>query len=380
MIEKVLHPKNLYKACHQVVCNKGSAGIDGMQVGELKSFIDNNRITVVISILNRKYVPQAIKGVEIPKRNGKTRLLGVPTVVDRWLQQAVSQQLTTKFEFDFEEQSYGFRPERNLHGAVKQSLKNINDGYQDIVDIDLKGFFDEVQHYKLLQLIYNKVKCPTTLWLIRKWLRAPIRINGKLHKRRKGMPQGSPFSPHTHPQTLSLVGGYRLKEGSFNFGFITKSIFFMINGKITESRIGKTHQSYVCFAEKRQASISGNIALDGKIWCIPDTGLSLCSASQGDQWENGYTGNFCSVYGKNTTRPDQPGKKVCKFQRNDYQQSSQGSIGGIFVKERSWPNKRGKLKYPSVMTVCGSKSSLRFTIYLCQPIAKLFQLNNLAMN
>ena len=165
MIEKVLHPKNLYKAYHQVVSNKGAAGIDRMQVDELKSFLDNNRIPVLTSILNRKYVPQAIKGIEIPKSNGKTRLLGVPTVVDRWLQQAVSQQLATKFEFDFEEQSYGFRPERNLHGAVKQSLETINEGYQEIVDIDLKGFFDEVQHYKLLQLIYNKVKCPTTLWL-----------------------------------------------------------------------------------------------------------------------------------------------------------------------------------------------------------------------
>ena len=119
----------------------------------------------------------------------------MPTVVDRWLQQAVSQQLATKFELEFEPESYGFRPNKNTHQAVQQSLKYINDGYQDIVDIDLQSFFDEVQHYKLLQLIYNRVKCPTTLWLIRKWLRAPIQIDGKLHKRRKGVPQGSPLSP-----------------------------------------------------------------------------------------------------------------------------------------------------------------------------------------
>src|SRR5690606_33066191 len=195
MIEKVLQPKNLYKAYRQVAGNKGASGVDGMKVSELKSYIDNNRKAVLTSILNRKYVPKPIRGVEIPKSNGKIRLLGVPTVVDRWLQQAVGQQLATKFELDFETESYGFRPRKNLHQAVTQSLKNINDGYQDIVDIDLKGFFDEVQHYKLLQLIYNKVKCPTTLWLIRKWLRAPIHINGRLHKRRKGTPQGSPLSP-----------------------------------------------------------------------------------------------------------------------------------------------------------------------------------------
>jgi group II intron reverse transcriptase/maturase len=195
MIEKVLHPRNLTKSYYQVVRNKGSAGIDKMSVYELASYREAKGEALIRSLLNRRYVPQAIKGVEIPKGNGKTRLLGVPTVVDRWLQQAVSRQLATKFELEFEEQSYGFRPQRNIHKAVQQSLKYINDGYQDIVDIDLKSFFDEVQHYKLLQLIYNKVKCETTLWLIRKWLRAPILVKGKLQQRRKGVPQGSPLSP-----------------------------------------------------------------------------------------------------------------------------------------------------------------------------------------
>jgi RNA-directed DNA polymerase len=187
MIERILQPKILYKAYRQVVGNKGAAGVDGMQVDELKVFIDQFKATLLTDILSRKYAPQAIRGVEIPKSNGKTRLLGVPTVIDRWLQQAVSQQLATRFELEFEDESFGFRPQRNLHGAVLQALKHIYDGYQDIVDIDLKSFFDEVQHFKVLQLIYHRVKCPTTLWLIRKWLQAPIQINGKLHKRRKGM-------------------------------------------------------------------------------------------------------------------------------------------------------------------------------------------------
>lgn len=247
MIEKVLHPKNLYKASHQVVCNKGAAGIDGMQVGELKSFIDTNRTPVLTSILNRKYVPKAINGVEISKSNGKTRLLGVPTVVDRWLQQAVSQQVATKFEFEFEEQSYGFRPQKNLHGALKQSLKNINDGYQDIVDIDLKGFFDEVQHYKLLQLIYNKVKCPTTMWLIRKWLRAPIRINGKLHKRRKGMPQGSPLSPLLSNILLDQLDKY-LKSKGLKFVRYADDFSVYTKSKAEARKIG--NQVYLFLKDK----------------------------------------------------------------------------------------------------------------------------------
>src|SRR5690554_2380290 len=195
MIETVLNRKNLYKAYRQVVRNKGSAGVDGMKVTELFSYLESNRDRIATSILNHTYVPEPIRGVEIPKSNGKTRLLGVPTAVERWLQQAVSQVLMTKYELTFEEFSYGFRPEKNIHKAVTQALKNINDGYQDIVDIDLKGFFDEVDHSILLQFIYRRVKCPTTLRLIRKWLRAPIQINGKLHRRRKGVPQGSPISP-----------------------------------------------------------------------------------------------------------------------------------------------------------------------------------------
>lgn len=205
MIEKVLNRKNLYKAYRQVVRNKGSAGVDGMKVSELFSYLESYRDRIATSILNHTYVPKPIKGVEIPKSNGKTRLLGVPTVVERWLQQAVSQVLMTKYELTFEEHSYGFRPEKNIHKAVTQALKNINDGYQGIVDIDLKGFFDEVDHSILLQFIYQRVKCPTTLRLLRKWLRAPIQINGKLHRRRKGVPQGSPLSPLLSNILLDLL-------------------------------------------------------------------------------------------------------------------------------------------------------------------------------
>jgi group II intron reverse transcriptase/maturase len=195
MIEKVLHRGNLLKAYRQVLANKGSAGVDGMPVSKLSEHLQVNQDRIVTAIANGSYLPQAILGVEIPKSNGKKRLLGIPTVTDRLLQQAVSQTIAPLFELEFKEHSYGFRPGRNAHQAVRQAQKNINEGYQHIVDIDLKSFFDEVDHCLLLQLLFRKVKCPLTLRLIRKWLRAPIQVNGRLIKRRKGVPQGSPLSP-----------------------------------------------------------------------------------------------------------------------------------------------------------------------------------------
>jgi group II intron reverse transcriptase/maturase len=185
----------MHLAFKQVLANKGSAGVDGMGVSELKQHIQKDSEAIVLSIIKGTYLPQPILGVSIPKGNGKTRLLGIPTVTDRWLQQAVAQAITPLFEFEFKEHSYGFRPNKNAHQCIQQSQQYIHEGYQHIVDIDLKSFFDEVDHCLLLQLLYRKVKCQITLRLIRKWLRASMMINGKLTKRRKGVPQGSPLSP-----------------------------------------------------------------------------------------------------------------------------------------------------------------------------------------
>jgi len=195
LIDKVLSARNLTEACHEVVRNKGAAGVDKMNVKELQEFLDKNRNELVEQIRSGNYLPQAIRGKEIPKGNGKTRLLGIPTVIDRMLQQAVARVIMPKYEYMFSEYSYGFRPGHNQHQAIQKSLGYINSGFQDIVDIDLKGFFDEVDHVLLLEILYRTIKCKETMRLIRRWLRVPILRNGKLEKRRKGVPQGSPLSP-----------------------------------------------------------------------------------------------------------------------------------------------------------------------------------------
>jgi RNA-directed DNA polymerase len=229
MIEKILNRKNIREACKQVMSNQGSAGVDGMRVKALPEYLKANQTRVATSIINGAYLPQFILGVEIPKENGKTRLLGIPTVVDRVLQQAVHQVISPKFELEFKEHSYGFRPNRNAHQAVLQAQKNIHDGYDLIVDIDLKSFFDEVDHGILLELLYAKVKCPKTLRLIRKWLTVPILSNGKLIKRRKGVPQGSPLSPllsnimlHELDKELEKRG-HRYVRYADDFSIYTKS-------------------------------------------------------------------------------------------------------------------------------------------------------------
>lgn len=195
MIDLVLSKENMKLAYDQVLRNKGAAGFDNRSVNDLKTYLQQNWSFIKHRIRTGSYQPDPILGVEIPKKNGKTRLLGIPTVGDRLIHQALQQQLSPIFEKDFQRHSYGFRPNRNAHQAVTQALENINDGYQDIVDIDLKSFFDEVSHELLMTLIYRRVQCPLTLKLIRKFLRTPISINGILVKRRKGVPQGSPLSP-----------------------------------------------------------------------------------------------------------------------------------------------------------------------------------------
>ena len=195
MIERLTSKKNLNNAYLQVYRNKGAAGLDGVSIMELKSILQTHGKEYTQQIEQKSYQVSPILGIEIPKSNGKKRMLGIPTVVDRVYQQALHQVLQPVFEPDFQQHSYGFRPKRNAHQAVAKSLKNINTGYQNIVDIDLKSFFDEVEHYVLLELIYKKVQCRPTMKLLRSFLRAPILIHGKLQKRRKGVPQGSPLSP-----------------------------------------------------------------------------------------------------------------------------------------------------------------------------------------
>jgi len=242
LIDEILRATNLTLASKDVIRNKGAGGVDKMRVEDLQEYLKINRVELINQIRKCEYLPQPILGKDIPKGNGKFRTLGIPTVVDRMLQQAVMRVIMPRYEYIFSSYSYGFRPRRNAHQALSKSLQYINSGYQYIVEIDLKGFFDEVDHVLLLQILYRKIKCRATMALIRRWLRVPIEQNGKLVKRRKGVPQGSPISPLLSNIILHELDEYMENKGikfvryadDFSIYCKTKSQALVENNEVEE--------------------------------------------------------------------------------------------------------------------------------------------------
>ncbi|MEM9686582.1 MAG: group II intron reverse transcriptase/maturase [Bacteroidota bacterium] len=195
LLEQILSPLNLNLAYKQVKSNKGSSGIDKMEVGSLKDYLVENKEAFIESIRSGNYRPNPVLRVLIPKENGKQRQLGIPTVVDRVIQQAITQELTKLYEVQFSNTSYGFRPKRNAHGALAQCQKYINAGYIHALKIDFERFFDTVCHSKLIEVLSRTIKDGRVVSLVHKYLNAGVMIGEKLQESKSGVPQGGPLSP-----------------------------------------------------------------------------------------------------------------------------------------------------------------------------------------
>lgn len=195
LLEKILSRDNMFEALKRVKANKGAGGIDGISVEEIDQYLRENWVNIRDRIRRRRYKPQPVRRVEIPKTNGGVRNLGIPTVVDRVIEQAIAQVLTPIAELHFSEYSYGFRPNRSAHQAIIKLLEYFNDGYTYIVDIDLEKFFDNVPQDKLMTLVHNLINDPDTESLIRKYLNAGVMVKGKYEATTKGTPQGGNLSP-----------------------------------------------------------------------------------------------------------------------------------------------------------------------------------------
>lgn len=195
LLNELLSDENLKIAKQRVKKNKGASGIDGMEVKELDEYLSKHLDEIKEQIRNKKYSPKPVKRVEIPKPDGGVRNLGVPTVVDRFVQQAIAQILTPIYEPKFSESSYGFRPNRCCEMAILKALEFMNDGYQWVVDIDLEKFFDNVNHDKMISLIMKDVKCGEIVSLINKFLKSGIMIDDEYKESVIGTPQGGNLSP-----------------------------------------------------------------------------------------------------------------------------------------------------------------------------------------
>lgn len=195
LLEQILSNQNMNEAYLRVYKNKGASGVDGVTVEELKQYLRENKDELRKRIRTRKYQPQAALRVEIPKENGKMRKLGIPTVVDRVVQQAIHQALSPIFEKQFSEFSYGFRPKRSCEMAIIKSLEFLNDGHDWVVDIDLERFFDTVNHDKLMRIIANTINDGDVISLIRKYLVSGVMVKGKYEETPIGTPQGGNLSP-----------------------------------------------------------------------------------------------------------------------------------------------------------------------------------------
>jgi group II intron reverse transcriptase/maturase len=196
LLEKILHKDNLNKAYKKVKSNKGAGGVDGMKVDELLTFLKNNQMQLIQSIKDGKYKPNPVRRVEIPKEEkGKVRKLGIPTVVDRVIQQAIMQELSPIFEEQFSNYSFGFRPKRGAQDALKQCQTNVNEKYVYVVDMDLEKFFDTVCQSKLIEVLSRTIKDGRVISLIHKYLNAGVVQKGMFERTEVGVPQGGPLSP-----------------------------------------------------------------------------------------------------------------------------------------------------------------------------------------
>jgi len=196
LMEEVCQRDNLWKALTRVRANKGAPGVDGMTVHELRKYLKRHWPKIREQLLTGTYQPQAVKRVEIPKPDGGVRKLGIPTVLDRFIQQAVQQVLGARWDRTFSEQSYGFRPGRSAHQAVAQAQAYIAEGYGFTVDMDLEKFFDNLDWDLVMRAVRHHTDIPWILLYVERWLKAPVqRTDGSLEERTKGSPQGAVISP-----------------------------------------------------------------------------------------------------------------------------------------------------------------------------------------
>ena len=244
LIEVITSKENLNRAYKKVVANKGAGGVDGITVEELGDYIKENKETIIESLRNRTYMPKPVRRVYIPKENGKKRPLGIPTALDRTIQQAIAQPISDIYENIFSEYSYGFRPGRSCHDAIRQALEYLNSGYEWVIDIDIEQFFDKVNHDKLIQILREQVNDSTTLHLIRKYLKAGVMENGLEKATITGVPQGGPLSVVCSNIYLDKLDK-ELEQRGLRFTRYADDVLIFVGSEMSANRVMKSISTWL---------------------------------------------------------------------------------------------------------------------------------------
>ena len=244
LIEKILSEENLNEAVKRVKTNKGACGIDKMSVSELDEYLRKHKEEIISSIMNMTYKPQPVRRVYIPKPNGKKRPLGIPTAVDRVVQQATAQVLSQIYDESFSDNSYGFRPKRSAHDAIDKVLNYLNEGCEWVIDLDIEKYFDTVNHDKLISILREKVNDKTTLHLIRSFLRAGVMENGLTSPTEIGVPQGGPLSPILSNVYLDKFDK-ELEERGLRFVRYADDCDIFVKSEMSANRVMKSVTSWL---------------------------------------------------------------------------------------------------------------------------------------
>lgn len=280
LIEVVLSKENLNRAYKKVVANRGAGGVDGVTVEELGSYIRENREKIVTSLRNRTYIPKPVRRVYIPKDNGKQRPLGIPTALDRTIQQATAQPISDIYEEIFSDYSYGFRPGRSCHDAIRQALEYLNDGYEWVVDIDIEQFFDKVNHDRLIQILREQVNDSTTLNLIRKYLKAGVMENGLEKATGTGVPQGGPLSVVCSNIYLDKLDK-ELEGRGLRFTRYADDVLIFTRSEMSAERVMES----VCSWLERKLFLKVNVAKTKAVRPMRSKYLGFTFLKNGGEWK-----------------------------------------------------------------------------------------------
>ena len=280
LIDQILSQGNLKEAIKRVKANKGAAGIDKRTIYEIDDYFKKHQIEIKESIRAMKYKPQAVRRVYIPKTNGKKQPLGIPTVVDRVIQQAISQVLMKIYDSKFSNYSYGFRPHRSAHDAIKQVLEYLDEGYQWVIDLDIEKYFDTVNHDKLISILREQINDKTTLQLIRSFLKAGVMEDGLVKPNKLGVPQGGPLSPILSNIYLDKFDK-ELEQRGLRFVRYADDCNILVKSKMSADRVMKSVSSWL----ERKLFLKVNATKTKVVRPMKSNFLGFTFFKHGEEWQ-----------------------------------------------------------------------------------------------